>query len=236
MGREALDECGSIVYFILRHSLKEKIMTPKQIYFENVSKTIIKNLKKRQMEGYYCSSSSEARQKVLSLIPDGSSVSWGGSETLKETGILGALKERDVKIIDRADAQSKEQRKELYANVVGCDFFLMSTNAITVDGELVNIDNTGNRVAFLCFGPEQVIVVAGMNKIVVDEEAGLKRVQNIASPPNTVRLNRKTPCAATGVCGNCLTPETICAQKVVTRFSPVPGRIKVILVGEELGF
>ncbi len=188
------------------------------------------------MEGYYCATSYEAVEKVLSLIPEGSSISWGGSVTLSETGILDALKEKEYELIDRATATTKEERKALYSRVVGCDYFLMSTNAITLDGELVNIDNSGTRVAFLCFGPENVIVVAGMNKIVPDETSGVKRVQNVASPPNTVRLNRKTPCAITGRCGDCLTPETICGQKVVTRYSATPGRIKVILVGEELGF
>lgn len=211
-------------------------MDAKQAYYQNVSKTIINNLKKRQIEGYYCETSSEAKERILSLMPSGSSISWGGSVTLDQTGILEVVKQADYVIYDRYQAHSKEEKKALYAHVVGCDYFLMSTNAITLDGELVNIDNTGNRISFLCFGPEHVIVVAGMNKVVSDEDAGMKRVQNVASPPNTARLGRKTPCAVTGRCADCLVPDTICAQKLVTRYSPTPGRIKVVLIGEELGF
>ena len=124
----------------------------------------------------------------------------------------------------------------MYANIFNSDFFLMSTNAITLDGELINIDSRGNRVAFLCYGPENVLIVAGMNKLVTDVESGIKRVRDMAAPPNTVRLDKKTPCSVTGRCGNCLSPDCICSQIVVTRFSNIPKRIKVILVGEELGY
>lgn len=112
----------------------------------------------------------------------------------------------------------------------------MSTNAITMDGELVNIDGSGNRVAALIFGPEEVIIVAGMNKVTADVPGAYKRVKNIASPPNCVRLNKNTPCAMTGQCGSCLGDDCICSQTVITRRSGIPGRIKVILVGEELGY
>jgi L-lactate utilization protein LutB len=220
------------------HTVKrqEESMDAKQTYYQNVSKTIINNLKKRQMEGYYCQTSSEARELILSLMPSGSSISWGGSLTLEQTGILDAIKKAEYVVYDRSQALSKEERKELYSHVIGCDHFLMSTNAITLEGELVNIDNTGNRISFLCFGPDSVIVVAGMNKVVPDVDSGMKRVQNVASPPNTTRLGRKTPCAVTGRCADCLVSDTICAQKLVTRYSPTPGRIKVVLIGEELGF
>ena len=112
----------------------------------------------------------------------------------------------------------------------------MSTNAITTDGQLVNIDGTGNRVAALIWGPKQVIVLAGMNKVCPTLEDAYRRVKNIASPPNCIRLNRKTPCAATGICGDCLSPDCICSQTVLTRRSGIPGRIKVILIGEQLGY
>ena len=112
----------------------------------------------------------------------------------------------------------------------------MSTNAITLEGELINIDGRGNRLAFLCFGPQNVLILAGMNKVVTDIDSGFKRVRNIASPPNTVRLNKKTPCAITGKCENCYSPDCICSQFVVTRRSSTPNRIKVILIGEELGY
>ena len=118
---------------------------------------------------------------------------------------------------------------------LSCDYYFMSSNAITVDGELVNIDGNGNRVAALIYGPENVIILAGMNKIVKTIEEGISRTRNVASPQNCIRLGKDTPCKTNGVCGNCL-KDTICDQIVITRASRVPKRIKVILVGEELGF
>lgn len=211
-------------------------MTQKKQYYKNAATTIIKNLEKRQMEGYYCETSANAVQKILTLLPKGASIGWGGSMTLSDIGIMDELKKTDYKLLDRDAPKSKEEQKIMYANIFNCDFFLMSTNAITLDGELVNIDSRGNRVSFLCYGPENVIVVVGMNKVVSDVDSGIKRVHDIAAPANTVRLNKKTPCSVTGRCGNCLSPDCICAHTVVTRFSNIPKRIKVVLVGEELGY
>lgn len=211
-------------------------MNAKEQYYENAANTIIKNLEKRQMEGYYCRTSEDAVKKVLELMPAGSSVGWGGSMTLTESGLMDAVKNGDYVVNDRETAKTKEEQKEMYAKILNSDFFLMSTNAITLDGQLVNIDGRGNRISFLCYGPEQVVIVAGMNKVEADVDSAMKRVRNVASPKNTVRLNKNTPCAATGKCGDCLSPDCICAQMLVTRFSIVPGRIKVILVGEELGY
>lgn len=211
-------------------------MNAKEQYYENAANTIIKNLEKRQMEGYYCRTSEDAVKKVLELMPAGSSVGWGGSMTLTESGLMDAVKNGDYVVNDRETAKTKEDQKEMYAKILNSDFFLMSTNAITLDGQLVNIDGRGNRISFLCYGPEQVVIVAGMNKVEADVDSAMKRVRNVASPKNTVRLNKNTPCAATGKCGDCLSPDCICAQMLVTRFSIVPGRIKVILVGEELGY
>lgn len=211
-------------------------MNAKEQYYENAANTIIKNLEKRQMEGYYCRTSEDAVKKALELMPTGSSVGWGGSMTLTESGLMDAVKNGDYVIHDRETAKTKEEQKEMYAKILNSDFFLMSTNAITLDGQLVNIDGRGNRISFLCYGPEQVVIIAGMNKVEADVDSAMKRVRNVASPKNTVRLNKHTPCAATGKCGDCLSPDCICAQMLVTRFSIVPGRIKVILVGEELGY
>lgn len=211
-------------------------MTPKQKYYENVATTIIKNLEKRQMEGYYCATGEEAVKKALELMPEGSSIGWGGSMTLSESGLMDAIRSANYQIIDRETAKTPEEQRKIYGEICCSDFFLMSTNAITLDGELVNIDGRGNRVAFLCYGPQNVVILAGMNKIVSDVESGVQRVRDIASPPNTVRLNKNTPCAVTGRCGDCLSPDCICSQIVITRRSGIPNRIKVILVGEELGY
>ena len=209
---------------------------PKRKYYENIANTIIKNMKKRQIEGYYCPDKQSALKKALELIPKGASIGWGGSITLSETGLMDAIQNGDYKIIDRDKATNLEDQRKIYGEICMSDIFLMSTNAITLDGELINIDGRGNRVAFLCYGPQNVIILAGMNKVVTDIDSGFKRVRNIASPPNTIRLNKKTPCAITGKCENCYSPDCICGQFVVTRRSGIPNRIKVILIGEELGY
>jgi len=211
-------------------------LSPKQKYYKNIANTIIKNFEKRQIEGYYCTDSTSAVKKALELMPKGSSISWGGSMTLIETGLMDSIKKSDYKIIDRDKAKTLEEQRKIYGEICLSDYFLMSTNAITIDGELINIDGRGNRVAFLCYGPQNVIILAGMNKIVSDVESGFKKVRDIASPPNTVRLNKKTPCAITGKCEDCYSPDCICGQFVITRRSGVPNRIKVILIGEELGY
>ena len=211
-------------------------MSPKETYYVNVANTIIKNLAKRQMEGYYCPDKESAVKKALELMPEGSSIAWGGSMTLHEMGLMDAIRNGSYEIIDRESATTPEEKRKIYGEVCCSDFFLTSTNAITTDGQLVNIDGMGSRVSFLCFGPQNVIVLAGMNKLVPDVESGIKRVREMAAPPNAVRLNRQTPCAATGVCGDCFSPDCICSQLVVTRRSTVPNRIKVILIGEELGY
>jgi len=211
-------------------------MTPKKQYYENVSKTIIKGLEKRQMEGYYCPDCESAVKKALELMPEGSSIAWGGSMTLTEAGLMDAIRKGSYQIIDRDTAKTPEEQRKIAGEICCSDFFLMSTNAITLDGELINIDGRGNRVAFLCHGPENVLIFAGMNKVVTDVQEGFQRARNMAAPPNTVRLNKKTPCSVTGKCGDCYSPDCICSQFVITRRSGVPNRIKVILVGEELGY
>ena len=211
-------------------------MTPKQICYETTAQTILKNLEKRRMEGFYCATKEEAKKKALELMPKGSSIGWGGSMTLEEIGLMDAIKKGDYEIFNREEAKTDEARKEVYAKIVNCDYFLMSTNTITLDGKLINIDGRANRISFLCYGPSHVLIVAGMNKVVSDVESGLKRVRDIASPANAIRLDKNTPCAKTGRCADCLSPDCICAQTLVTRLSQNPDRIKVILVGEELGY
>ena len=211
-------------------------MSPKEIAKQNLANTIIKNMEKKNLEAYYCATSAEAVEKALSLMPEGASITWGGSESIKECGLMDAIKNANYELIDRTDAKTPEEDRIMYSRQVMADFFLMSSNAITIDGELVNIDGRANRVACLCWGPQNVIIIAGMNKVVSTVEEGITRTRNFAAPPNTVRLNKNTPCAQTGKCGDCYSPECICSQIVVTRRSGVPKRIKVILVGEELGY
>ena len=179
-------------------------MTPQKQYYENAAKTIIAALEKRQMEGFYCEYCAAAVKKVLELVPEGSSVTWGGTMTMEECGVMDALKKGNYSLIDRLSAKTPQEKKELYAKAVCADYFFMSTNAITLDGELVNVDGAGNRVACLCSGPDNVIVLAGMNKVTATVEEGHNRARNIAAPKNTVRLNKNTPCFTKGKCYHCL--------------------------------
>ena len=211
-------------------------MSPKEIANQNLANTMIKNMAKKNLEGYYCATSAEAVEKALSLMPEGASVTWGGSMTLTECGLMDALRTANYEIIDRDTAKTPEEARVMYSKQVMADYFLMSTNAITIDGELVNIDGRSNRVSCLCWGPQNVIIIAGMNKVVPDVESAIKRVRNMAAPANCVRLNTNTPCAQTGKCGDCYSQESICSQVLITRRSSAPNRIKVILVGEELGY
>lgn len=210
---------------------------PKKQFYRNQAESIIKKLQLRKMEGYYCENKEAARVKFMELVGDApKSVSYGGSVTIDELGLKEALEEAGHDLIRRENfPKTTEGIKACRARQAASDIFMTSTNAITLDGELVNIDGAGSRVWLMTYGPEEVIVVCGMNKVVADVEAGIARTRNFAAPPNTVRLNKDTPCAKTGRCGNCL-DDTICCSTVITRASRVPGRIKVILVGEELGF
>ncbi|MBR3810862.1 MAG: lactate utilization protein [Agathobacter sp.] len=211
-------------------------MSVKKEYYKCLATTVLKGLKKRYMEGHYCDTIDEACALALSMVPAGSSASFGGSVTLDETGVLATLRAReDITLFDRATATTPEENKKIMHDALSCDYYFMSSNAITTDGELINIDGNGNRVAALIYGPENVIIIAGMNKIVTSVEEGITRTRNIASPQNCIRLDKNTPCKVNGVCGNCL-KDTICDQIVITRASRVPNRIKVILVGEDLGF
>lgn len=211
-------------------------MKPIQKHYEAQAASIIRHLEKRGMKGYYCPDRTSARDMALSLLEDSSSVSWGGSMTLEECGIPDALRQTGLTVIDRGSAETFEERQRLTREAFCVDSYFMSANAVTLDGQLVNIDGNGNRVAALCFGPRRVFLVVGMNKVAADVQEAISRVHVAAAPPNAQRLNLDTPCCHTGVCADCLSKDCICAQTVVTRFSRTPGRICVILVGETLGY
>lgn len=212
-------------------------MTNKQLAFQNAAEGMIQNLQKRNMEGYFFEDSRACVQAVLSMIPQGSSVSWGGSETFVETGMKDALSSASgFTLIDRSTAKTPEEAREIYLQTVMSDYFFMSSNALTLNGELINIDGNSNRLACLLHGPRHVMILVGMNKIVTDVESGIQRVHNFAAPPNAVRLNTQTPCQFTGHCGDCLSPGCMCSHVVVTRRSRHEGRIKVFLIAQDLGY
>ena len=211
-------------------------MDNRQKAFVKACDGIIANLKKRNMEGYFYEDSASCVRAILDMIPDGSSISWGGSASVQESGMMDALKNGSYELIDRSLAKTPEEQREIYGRTIMSDYYFMGTNAITYEGELVNIDGNGNRVACLIHGPRHVIIIAGMNKVTTTLEGAFERARTMACPPNAVRLDKKTPCAATGKCGNCLSPDCFCNQIVVTRRSGHTGRIKVFLVAEDLGF
>lgn len=208
----------------------------KKDFYDKLGASVVKALESRHFEAYYCQTAEEAKEKVLSLIPEGKSVGWGGSMTLDETGILPAIKNGNYCKIDRDSAKDPAERKELMHKALSADYFLMSANAVTNDGVIYNLDGNGNRAAAMVYGPENVIVVVGLNKIAATQEDALFRTRNIAAPMNAQRFDMKTPCKTTGECADCKCADSICANLVTTRICRPEGRIKVVLVGDDFGF
>ena len=200
---------------------------------ELLAQKVIKGLESRNMTGYYAADKEAALQLALSLIPEGSTVTMGGGMSVHEIGLPAALKEGNYNFIDRDEM--KDKRAAMLA-AYDADFFLMSTNAMTQDGILVNIDGNSNRVSALAQGPRKVIIIAGMNKVCDDVDGAMKRARNVAAPINAQRFGLDTPCSRTGACMNCKSPDTICCQFLITRYSRHAGRIHVILVNDSLGF
>ena len=200
---------------------------------ELLAQKVIRGLESRNMTGYYAASREEALKTALTLIPEGSSVTMGGAMSAHEIGLVDALKEGNYNFIDRDKAADK--RAAMLA-AYDADVFLSSANAMTDDGILVNIDGNSNRVSAICQGPKKVIFIVGMNKVCGDLDGAMKRARNVAAPTNAQRFGLSTPCAKTGKCMDCKSPDTICCQFLITRFSRHAGRIHVILVNDTLGF
>ena len=193
---------------------------------------VIKGLQSRNMSGYYAKNKEEALKTALELIPKGSSISMGGCMSAQEIGLVSALKESDYHFIDR----SKMEPREALLAAYDADIFLASANAMTDDGILVNIDGNSNRVSCIAQGPKKVIMIVGLQKVCPDQDSALKRARNVAAPANAQRFPIKTPCRVTGKCSDCKSPDTICCQFLITRYSRHADRIHVILVNEEIGF
>ncbi|KKM10053.1 hypothetical protein SY88_15520 [Clostridiales bacterium PH28_bin88] len=214
----------------------------KQKVYEARAQSTVSALKKKGYEAYYVSTRQEAKELVLSLIPSESRVGCGGSVTIRELEVLEPLRQRGCEVLDHwQKGLSPEDVLRIRREQVVSDVFLTSANAVTTDGEIVNIDGAGNRVSATIFGPRKVIMMIGVNKIVRDVPAALERSQQVAATINAVRLGRETPCAKTGQCTNCSSPDRICNVTVVLHRRPrersrFPGDYVVILVGEELGF
>ncbi|SHJ31477.1 lactate utilization protein [Pseudobutyrivibrio xylanivorans] len=200
---------------------------------ELLAQKVIKGLESRNMSGYYASNKEEALKKALEIIPSGSSISMGGAMSAHEIGLVEALKEGDYHFIDR-DATPDKRAAMLAA--YDADYFLSSANAITEDGVMINIDGNSNRVSAIAQGPKHVLFIVGMNKVCPDVDSAMKRARNVAAPINAQRFGLSTPCSKTGACMDCKSPDTICCQFLMTRYSRHEGRIHVILVNDTLGF
>ena len=194
---------------------------------------VIKGLASRNMAGYYATDKAEALRIALSLIPEGSSVTMGGAMSAHEIGLVQALKDGNYNFIDR---DAYEDKRAAMLAAYDADVFLSSANAMTEDGILVNIDGNANRVSAIAQGPRKVVFIVGMNKVTPDLDTAMKRARNVAAPINAVRIGTDTPCTRTGTCMDCKSPDTICCQFLITRFSRHKDRIHVVLCGEDLGF
>lgn len=209
---------------------------PRELYYEKNAHVAIKNLRDRHFDAYYCCTREESLQMALSLIPHGATVGWGGATSAAEIGLIDAVKTGPYTVFDRETAKSAQERGAVAAMCLRADVFLTGANALSVDGQMVNIDGIGNRVAAITYGPKSVIVIVGMNKLCPDLESAVRRARTQAAPINQQRFLGKTPCTVTGNCADCKSEDCICNQILITRHCRPAGRIKFILVGEELGF
>ena len=200
---------------------------------ELLAQKVIKGLASRNMSGYYAENAEAALKQALELIPEGSSVTMGGCMSAREIGLVDALKAGNYNFIDR---DAIEDKRAAMLAAYDADVFLASPNAMTNDGELVFIDGNANRVSAIAHGPKKLVLIAGLNKVCGDIDGAMKRARNVAAPINAQRFGLSTPCCKTGACANCKSPDTICCQFLITRFSRHAGRIHVILVNDNLGF
>ena len=210
-------------------------MDPKQKFYNKRGELLVKNLRSRHYEAYYCETKKQALTKAMDLIPKGASVGWGGAMSAKQIGLLDAVNNGDYRAIDRDKAPNPAARKQAMKDCLLADVFITGANALSMDGQMVNIDGNGNRVAAIVYGPESILVIAGMNKVMDTLDAAMIRARTIAAPIYKQRFDLQTPCEVTGTCGDCKSEGCICNQILVTRNSKPAGRIKMILVGEDLG-
>lgn len=205
-------------------------------YYNKRAALLVKNLKSRHFEAFYCPTKEDALEKALSLIPTGASVGWGGAMSAQQIGLIDAVREGEYRPIDRDACNTPEEREQTMRDCLFADVFISGANALSMDGQMVNIDGNGNRVAAIVYGPKDVIVIAGMNKVEDTLDAAITRARTVAAPMNQQRFMLPNPCTATGTCVDCKSETCICNQILITRHCRPAGRIKFVLVGEDLGF
>ena len=213
-------------------------MTPKEKRNALLAEKLVGNLKQRHYEAFFCHTAQEAVEKITGMIPEGSSVTWGGSMTIRDMGLTRALHNKEgLDIWDRDLAPDREAAQEINRRAFYADYYLSSVNAMSEDGEIVNIDGNGNRVAAITFGPKHVILVVGINKVAQNLEAAISRARSLAAPVNMMRFaDLNTPCKHDGTCHDCKSPDSICNYIQIMRNSHPTGRHIVVIVGEELGY
>ena len=207
-----------------------------RMFYEKRGRILVENLKKRHFEAYYCSTKEDALQKALELIPAGSTVGWGGATSAQQIGLIDAIRKGDYRSLDRDRCSNADEVEELMHKCLNADVFLTGANALSMDGQMVNIDGKGNRISAIIYGPKNIIVIAGMNKAVDTINLAVERARTVAAPINQQRFLNNTPCSTTGKCSDCKNEGCICNHIVITRHCRPAGRIKFILVGESLGF
>jgi len=209
--------------------------TPKELYYEKRGHLLVKNLKSRHFDAYYCATRGEALKTALELIPEGASVGWGGAMSAQQIGLLDAVRSGDFRALDRETCTTAEERDAIARECMFSDIFITGANALSMDGEMVNIDGMGNRVAAIVYGPKSVLVIAGMNKVEDTLQAAVNRARTVAAPSNQQRFLLNNPCTETGKCADCKSKTCICNQILITRHCRPEGRIRFILVGDDLG-
>lgn len=210
-------------------------MDPKKTMYAKRGQVLVSNLRKRHFDAYYCENRESALEKAMELIPDGALIGWGGAMSAQQIGLMDTLRNRNANLIDRDNAVDAQERTKMMKQCLTADVFLTGANALSLDGQMVNIDGNGNRVAAIVYGPEKVIVIAGMNKVCDTLEQAVQRARTVAAPANSQRFGGTAPCKTTGSCHNCVSPDCICNQILITRHCRPAGRIQFILVGEDLG-
>lgn len=232
-----INVCKGRVFLLSLHSTKCNFMETVDLRNKRLAQTLIRNLERRHYEAYYAENAEQLRQQVKELIPEESTISWGGSMSIRDTGLTDMLKKGNYRVFDRADAKDEAEKVAIYRKAFECDYYLASVNAVSEDGVIVNIDGNGNRVAAITWGPKHVILVVGLNKVCQDVDAAIKRARSTAAPINMTRFeNLKTPCHQDGICHNCKSPDSICNYISIQRMSHPAKRHTVILVGEDLGY
>ena len=211
------------------------MVEPIKKYYQKRGQILVKNLKSRHFDAWYCEDKASALAKALELIPEGSTVGWGGALSAQQIGLMDAVNAGNYRAIDRDQCKTPEEKLQAAKESMFADVFLTGANALSLDGQMVNIDGTGNRVAAIIYGPGTVLVIAGMNKVMDTLDAAMTRARTVAAPMNKQRFPNQTPCELTGTCGDCKAEGCICNQIVITRHCRPAGRIKFIIVGEELG-